>query len=75
MNAGKSSSGTPSSFSIETVSLLSNTSNEVNTHCRVSVGICASDEIEDEAIAVTSWDRVRVCFIQICMYLNADPKR
>ena len=74
MNAGKSSSGTPSSFSIETVSLLSNTSNEVNTHCRVSVGICASDEIEDEAIAVTSWDRVRVCFIQICMYLNADPK-
>ena len=57
--------GAPSGVSVETVSLLSSTSNEVNTYSAksggdakaesgVSVGTGASGEIEDEAVTVTT---------------------
>lgn len=64
-NAGMSLIGSPSGVSIETVSLLSSTSNEANTHSAksggdakaesgVSVGTGATDETEDEAVTVTT---------------------
>ena len=65
MNAGMSSIDAPSGVSVEIVSLLSSASKEANTHSAesggdakaessVSVGTGASDEIEDEAVAVTT---------------------
>ena len=62
-NTGMSLIGAPSGVSIETVSLLSSTSNEANTHSSksdakaesgVSVGTGATDEIEDEAVTITT---------------------
>lgn len=73
----------PSGVSVETVSLLSSASNEANTQSAesgggaktesgVSIGTGASDEIEDEAVPVTTrrrrgvWYDSRVQIILAC---------